>query len=321
MIIPLRIDLSKNTKFTYYFVNILRSFVPYFFYKQRRKNLLKNIKEPEYIKKRVDYYNKHDVVFQLPQDAVNLKTFTKKEKKKTYYFDLLEYVRYYDKHLKFSYLFGDITHVPTEPHLLKSRPIQSDNKNSILFKLNKVRHFIFTTDTIKFQDKKNILVWRGKCYTQARQKFIREFYSNQQCNIGQTNTKGDTNLPWQKEKMQLKEQLQYKFILAIEGNDVASNLKWIMSSNSIAFMVKPTYETWFMEGTLIPNFHYVLLKDDYSDLEEKIHYYAHNIEASLQIIKNANEYVAQFKNKENEDIISLLVLEKYFQKSQQLEYL
>jgi len=125
-------------------------------------------------------------------------------------------------------------------------------------------------------------------------------------------------VPWQKPKMSLAKQLQYKFILCIEGNDVASNLKWVMSSNSIAFMVKPTYETWFMEGTLVPNHHYVLLKDDYSDLEEKIEYYSTHIDEALTIVKNANDYVTQFKDKKREDLISLLVLKKYFEKSGQL---
>ena len=163
-----------------------------------------------------------------------------------------------------------------------------------------------------------MLVWRGKCYVAHRQEFIKKFYDKSYCNVGQTNTKKEQAVPWQKEKMQLAKQLEYKFILAIEGNDVASNLKWVMSSNSIAFMTKPKYETWFMEGSLIPNYHYVLLKDDYSDLEEKIEYYSKNIEESLQIIKNANAYTEQFKDKEREDIISLLVLNKYFEKSNQL---
>ena len=70
------------------------------------------------------------------------------------------------------------------------------------------------------------------------------------------------------------EQLQNKFILCIEGNDVASNLKWAMSSNSLVFMTKkPKFETWFMEGTLIPGHHYVEIKDDYSDMIEKMDYY------------------------------------------------
>lgn len=55
----------------------------------------------------------------------------------------------------------------------------------------------------------------------------------------------------------IREHLDYKFIMAIEGNDVASNLKWVMSSNSLAVMPRPTCETWFMEGTLIPDYHYI----------------------------------------------------------------
>ena len=51
--------------------------------------------------------------------------------------------------------------------------------------------------------------------------------------------------------MTINEQLHYKFILCSEGNDVASNLKWVMSSNSIAVMPKPKFETWFMEGILV----------------------------------------------------------------------
>ena len=42
-----------------------------------------------------------------------------------------------------------------------------------------------------------------------------------------------------------------------------------MSSNSLCFMPKPKYETWFMEGKLIPNHHYVLIEDDYSNLLEQ----------------------------------------------------
>jgi hypothetical protein len=98
---------------------------------------------------------------------------------------------------------------------------------------------------------------------------------------------------------------------------VATNLKWVMSSNSLAVMPKPKFETWFMEGTLIPNKHYVEIKDDYSDLEERLNYYMSHPQASLQIIQNAHEYIIQFNDKKQEDLISLLVLEKYFYKTGQ----
>jgi len=82
-------------------------------------------------------------------------------------------------------------------------------------------------------------------------------------------------------------------------------------------MPKPKYETWFMEGTLIPNYHYVLINDDYSDLEERMNYYISHTDEALKIIKNAHEYIQQFKNKKQEDLISLLVIKKYFEKTGQ----
>ena len=118
---------------------------------------------------------------------------------------------------------------------------------------------------------------------------------------------------WKKPKLTIDEQLCYKFVLSVEGIDVATNLKWIMSSNSIAVMPQPEYETWFMEGTLIPDYHYISIKRDFSDLDEKINYYMKNEDKALEIIENAHRYIQQFKNKKQERIISLMVLNKYFQ--------
>lgn len=73
-----------------------------------------------------------------------------------------------------------------------------------------------------------------------------------------------------------------------------------------------------MEGQLRPGYHYVQLKDDYSDLEDKIAYYEANPEAAKMIILQANNYVATFRNRERERLIGLLVLYKYFIDTDQL---
>ena len=117
---------------------------------------------------------------------------------------------------------------------------------------------------------------------------------------------------WQAGKMTIDEHLDYKFIMSLEGNDVASNLKWVMSSNSIAVTPRHTVETWFMEGTLIPNYHYIEVKDDFSDLEERLTYYIEHPEEAEAIIQHAHEYVDQFRDEAREKLISLLVLKKYF---------
>jgi len=314
----IRIDPSKNIKPLYYIKNIIIFLIPSIYFQKKLTTLLNNTNYSKEVTERINYYNKINSSFSLT-NANSIQNF-RKEKKKVYFFDLYKYLTYYNPKLNFLYLFGDIISVPNEPTLLKSRPIHGDNKNSIIMKLDKVRHFIFLNDKITFKEKKNLLVWRGKAHQTHRQYFLNKFYTNPLCDVGQIIKKEDKGtVQWIKPKMSIKEHLNYKFILCIEGNDVASNLKWVMSSNSLAFMVAPKYETWFMEGKLIPNYHYVLLKDDYSDLEEKINYYSTHTDKAEKIINNAHIYIEQFKNIEQEDFISLMVVDKYFNYSSEFK--
>ena len=73
-----------------------------------------------------------------------------------------------------------------------------------------------------------------------------------------------------------------------------------------------------MEGRLIRDFHYIEVEDDFSDAEDKINFYIKNVKQSLKIIENAKEHVNQFKNPRLEKLVSLLVLNKFFIKSNQL---
>jgi len=316
-----RIDLSKNPKGIYYLQSYTKFFTPSWIFQRKAQKLLSyynalEADEQKAIMERVNYYNQLNSSFTM-EHPTTIKNFLKSERHKTYFFDLMEHLRLFDKDLHFNYLFGDITHIPDEPTLLKSRPIAGDNHNAILMKLNRVRHFTFVNDTTPFEAKENRLVWRGGVHVPHRIAFMEKFFEHPMCDVGQTNK--DKIIKWIKNRMSIKEQLKYKFILSIEGNDVASNLKWAMSSNSLVMMTNPKFETWFMEGTLIPNHHYVLLEEDYSNLEEKMHYYSEHIDEAKAIIANANAYVEQFKNTHQEDLISYLVLQKYFEQSKQLD--
>ena len=210
-------------------------------------------------------------------------------------------------------LFGDITHSPDVPSIVKSRPINENNQNSILLKLNKIRHFTYTKDSNEFDHKINKLIGRSAITEKHKKRidFFKIYFNNQLCDLGAIN-KNTPHPEWLKNKISIEDHLKYKFIMCVEGVDVATNLKWVMSSNSIAVMPRPKIESWFMENKLIPEKHYIEIKEDYSDLESKIKYYIKNPEKCKSIIKNANDYVVQFKNKSREDLISLLVLEKYF---------
>ena len=218
-----------------------------------------------------------------------------------------------------NFLFGDITYIPDIPSIVKSRPILDNHENSVLFKLNKIRHFTYTNDSNEFENKKDMLIGRGAVSKKHKKRsdFYKMYFDNKLCDLGQINSNTDHD-HWIKKKISIEAHLKYKFILCIEGVDVATNLKWVMSSNSIAVMAKPKIESWFMEKKLIADYHYILIKDDYSDLEERLNYYINNIDKCLEIINNANEYVKQFKDEKREKLISLLVLEKYFIKTLQI---
>jgi hypothetical protein len=112
--------------------------------------------------------------------------------------------------------------------------------------------------------------------------------------------------------MSIAEMLKYKFLLSIEGNDVATNLKWILLSNSVVLMAKPTKCSWFMEDMLVPFTHYVPLNDDYSNIKEMFLWCMNNLEKCKNISQNATDYMKKFLNSENEKYIISEVLKGYF---------
>ena len=315
---------QKNSNFLYYLENCLSYAMPDFLFRRRLAAELLKLADydKDYIAGRVNYYNKLDAISGLAENAVRVGDFRLPRKKAysgeklaahVYFFDAYEHTRFFPADNRIALLFGDITHIPAYPSIVKSRPVEGDNKNSVVLKLEKLRHFMFVKDGKQFRDKKNLLLGRCAVYQPWRVKFWEMYFGHPLCDLGQVNKIPAFNKDWIVPHMTIDEHLEYKFILALEGNDVASNLKWIMSSNSLAVMPKPTYETWFMEGTLIPDYHYVEIKKDYSDLPEKLEYYIKNTEEALNIIDNAHRYVAQFKDEQREKLISLLVLKKYFE--------
>ena len=67
-----------------------------------------------------------------------------------------------------------------------------------------------------------------------------------------------------KNRLRPEHLLRYKYLISIEGNDVASNLKWLFASKCLILMPKPTCETWFCEGLLEPWVHYIPLENNLS---------------------------------------------------------
>lgn len=319
---------GKPPKIFFFLRGYLQMCVPDFWFRMRRKRVLRQVEvrpDKAYIYERVSYYNKLSHPAALPGQTLHehkfsyylfldkIRKFRPDTFHKVYYFDLNDVFRWFNRgRLRIGYIPGDVYFTPDFPAIVKSRLLDS-NENSVLLKLDKLRHFLFLKDPVPFSAKRNQAIFRGKIRSsRVRTGFLQRYFGSSICDCGVVGKNEGCPDEWMQPKKTIREHLDYKFIMALEGNDVASNLKWVMSSNSIAVMTRPTCETWFMEGKLIPDYHYILIKDDLSDLEERLTYYINHPEEAEQIIAHAHEYVAQFFDAERERLISLLVADKYF---------
>lgn len=319
---------GKNSKFLYFSKALLAECVPPAWDRHRLPALLDSIKrrpDRDEILRRAEYYCKTPSVAsgdtplkggaQAPEGVQRFCIGDQKMPKKgqTYYFDSRSLLRFFPADFRVALRPGDITAVPDEPTLVKARPIAGGNANSVLLPLNKVRHFLFVDDRRPFASKRDGAVFRGKVHVNAKRRgLFRALFESPLCDLGDTSKNAENPVEWKTGKMTLQDQLAYKFVFAIEGNDVATNLKWVMSSNSLALMPRPEFETWFLEGTLVPDVHYVEIAPDYSDAEEKIRWYSEHEEAAEKILAAAHAHVARFRDPARERLTALLTLKRYF---------
>jgi hypothetical protein len=308
----------KNNRITYYAKAYGKLILPDRFFQHKAERLFAQypVATPG-LQKRLDYYCKLVAPFNLTE-GTSLADI-RSHPRTTYFLDFYPFIRAFPHDHSFNTLFGDVTTIPDQPSFVKSRPIQGDNQNSVLMKLGSVRHFTFVKDTLDFRRKHSVLVWRGRLHPaitkERRIDFLREFSGKSGFDIGHIN-KGEIFPEFRRERLSIQDQLKFKYILSLEGVDVATNLKWIMSSHSLCFSQKLKFETWYMEGLLQPGVHYVEIADDFSDVEEKIDYYENHPDEAEQIIANANAYTRQFFNPEIEDLLSYLVVKRYLEFSQ-----
>ena len=260
-------------------------------------------------KSNIDYYCKIDQPKSL-QKGIKLQDINLL-KNSGYTYDLYNILYPFREELRFNFIPGDVTTIPDYPTFVKSRPIAGKNDNSVLLPLDSQRHFRFVNDRIRYADKLDGVVWRGAAYQEHRQRFLESCNGLSFINAGNTAVPKKGNVPFAKPKMSINEQLKYKFVLSLEGNDVATNLKWIMSSNSVCIMPRPKYETWYKEGTLLPNYHYIEIRDDFSDIEDVFARYVNDKPACKKIINNAQDFVSNYFSSRNMLNIARSVTLKY----------
>jgi hypothetical protein len=300
----------------YYARNVLLDTAPQALFRRRLAGRLEQARlSDDAARRRLNYYNKLQDAFTPSPAAVRLDDLPPTPT--MYYYDLREFARYFDPALLVDVEFGDVNDVPKVPTLVKDRPIRADDGNAVIMKFNQFRHFHMPADAIPFADKRPEVVWRGDLNNPKRTRFLDAVRDLPLCDAG--SHKSYAPAEYSKPFLSISQQLRYRYIVSIEGNDVATNLKWILNSNSLCLTPLPTYETWFAEKQLEANVHYVPLDPDFADITDKVRYFEKHPAEAQRIIAAANAYCRQFFDERNEQAISLLVLYKYFVLSGQIE--
>ncbi len=271
---------------------------------------------PGDVLERVAYYNRLSLPagdlppVRLPVRLGDMSISTTDRSGKLYYIDLLRDAQGFGPEFRIAPLFGDVIHVPDAPSLVKSRPIAGDVAPSVLLPLDALRHFHFPKDRRRWADKRSSAVWRGMLNGQApRIAAVRLYADSPVHDIGQVHAAEGMAPP--KGWLSIAQQLEHRYVLSLEGNDVATNLKWIMASNSVALAPRLAYETWYMEGRLVPGVHFVEIRADLADLDERIAWCEANPQEVQRIVRNAQDWVRQFRDPARERLIAALVLQKY----------
>ncbi len=226
------------------------------------------------------------------------------------------------------------------PTVVKSRMVADRATGCVLLPLDQRRHWgdlpqIKAMDT-PFAEKNNRLVWRGATtgvfrpwypgMPYASRYYVAKLKEDPDLDVGYSEivqiSPETSDIPEDvlrarlRPALSIEQQLQSKFLLSLEGNDVASGLKWMLYSNSTVVMPHPTCESWACEGELVPFEHYVPVKDDLSDLRDVHEWCMSNLPACEEIAQNGKRFIAQFLDRKKEDDLCRRIVSAYLDKVQ-----
>lgn len=221
-----------------------------------------------------------------------------------YHHDFNKFLKYCKncKSLFFPFRFGDwssrnVTYVAEKTRF--------KNTWSFLYKINQNRHYGLTNvaiyrDVVPFHRKKNMLVWRGTQKTGLngmRRILVEKLDSlNESSLVNLATTQNPKN------ELTVAKQMEYKLILIVEGNDVASGLMWALSSTSVVVMPHPTRESWLMHFKLKPFVHYLPVRSTFDDLDDAVKWCLNNNEKCKQIGEEGQCFASNFMGR-NESLM------------------
>jgi len=205
--------------------------------------------------------------------------------------------------LNYSYpIFNKVQDLVSE----KSR----ENDWNIIWPLNRKRHFASLGNVPQndrpWHEKIPKLIWRGRTPNsllflknekpieldswKQRLSLVRNFWNSSLVDAKFVG-KHLLQSKYYAHKLNMSQMLQYKYQIAVEGNDVATGLKWMLFSKSLLFMPPIKFSSWVMESLLEPFVHYIPIHANMSNVEEMVEWANSHPVKSKQIAERGTLFV------------------------------
>lgn len=152
-----------------------------------------------------------------------------------------------------------------------------------------------------WEEKSNILTWRGSCSGLGREKSLRVNFVKkiqEYCEMNKIPNDVKLSYQWSEnkeipeelfgERYDYHEFLNHKIFFIVDGNCISSNYMWGFASLSLPVMITNA-KCWFSQY-LIPYVHFVPVKDDLSDLFKQLEWIKNNDNLAKKIAQNAREF-------------------------------
>jgi hypothetical protein len=88
--------------------------------------------------------------------------------------------------------------------------------------------------------------------------------------------------------------LGYRMLIVAEGNDVATGGKWAMLSGSTVVTTRPAVCSWMGEDRMVPGVHYLEVRRDWEDLEERVEWCVENVRECEDIGRRGRCWMRRF---------------------------
>ena len=131
------------------------------------------------------------------------------------------------------------------------------------------------------------------CLMFERCRFIYNLYNSSLVDAGLNIPLNVSGRELSKPSVGVTDLLKYKMLISIEGNDVATGLKWSLMSNSVVLMVPPFKSTFVLENLLEPWVHYVPLEPamDRESVEERVRWVLDHEDEARAIATRARTFM------------------------------